>query len=51
MSFLLLLMSFPQENYRRGQNKFCLEARGVGEKGREQGAVWRNGPNNVYIYE
>jgi hypothetical protein len=26
--FLLLLMSFTQQNWRRGQNRFCLEARG-----------------------
>jgi hypothetical protein len=28
MSFLLSLMSFFQQNWRRGQNKFSLEARG-----------------------
>jgi hypothetical protein len=29
MSFLLLLMSTLQQNWRRGQNRFCLEARGI----------------------
>jgi hypothetical protein len=26
-----------QQNWRRGQIRFCLEARGVGRRGREQG--------------
>jgi hypothetical protein len=30
MSFLLLLMSALQQNWRKEQNKFCLEARGRG---------------------
>jgi hypothetical protein len=29
LSFLLLLMSYLQQNWRRGQNRFCLEAWGV----------------------
>jgi hypothetical protein len=33
LSFLLLLMSTPQQNWRKGQNRFCLEARGVGGEG------------------
>jgi hypothetical protein len=33
MSFLLLLMSSLQQNWRRGQNRLCLEARGVGGGG------------------
>jgi hypothetical protein len=39
MSFLLLLMSSLQQNWRRGQNRFCLEASGVegDEGGGEQG--------------
>jgi hypothetical protein len=32
MSFLLLFMSSLQENWRRGQNRFCLEARSWGKK-------------------
>jgi hypothetical protein len=35
MSFLLLLMSTLQQNWRRGQSRFCLEARGAGGRGRE----------------
>jgi hypothetical protein len=34
MSFLLLLMSSLQQNWRKGQNRFCLEVRGVGGEGR-----------------
>jgi hypothetical protein len=30
LSFLLLLMSSLQQNWRKGQNRFCLEARGGG---------------------
>jgi hypothetical protein len=38
LSFLLLLMSSLQLNWRRGQNRFCLEARGVwGERERARG--------------
>jgi hypothetical protein len=35
-------MSSLQQNWRREQNKFCLEARGVREKerGGEQGERW-----------
>jgi hypothetical protein len=40
-----------QKNWRRGQNKFCLELRGVGERGKGWGAGETNGPNNVYTYE
>jgi hypothetical protein len=34
MSFLLLIISAIQKNWRKGQNRFCLEAREVGERGR-----------------
>jgi hypothetical protein len=44
MSFLLLLMSSLQQNWRKGQNRFCLLRRG-------QAAWGRNGPNNVCTYE
>jgi hypothetical protein len=39
MSFFLLLMSTLQQNWRKGQNRFCLDARGVEERelGRRQG--------------
>jgi hypothetical protein len=51
MSFLLLLISIVQKNWRKGQNRFCLEEKGV------EGIEWmqrvggRNGPNNVCTYE
>jgi hypothetical protein len=38
-----------QQNCRRGQNRFCLEVRGVGKRG--EGAGRRDGPNIVYTYE
>jgi hypothetical protein len=56
LSFLLLIMSSLQQNWRRGQNRFYLEARGwreregVGEEG-EGGSGGRDDPNNVYTYE
>jgi hypothetical protein len=33
LSFLLLLLSSLQQNWREGQNTFCLEARGCREDG------------------
>jgi hypothetical protein len=36
-----------QQNWRSGKNKFCLGVRGVGE----EGAMGRDGPNNVYTYK
>jgi hypothetical protein len=46
-------MSTLQQNWRRGQNRLCLEARGYGERWRGQGAGGRgrNGLNNVCTYE
>jgi hypothetical protein len=41
-------MSSLQQNWRRGQNKFCLEVRVWGRREREQGAGRIDGPNNVY---
>jgi hypothetical protein len=38
LSFLLLLMSTLQQNWRRVQKKFCLEVRRVGG-----GGEWREG--------
>jgi hypothetical protein len=38
MSFLLLLISTLQRNWRKAQNRLCLEARGAGEKG--EGRQW-----------
>jgi hypothetical protein len=51
MSFLLLLMSSLQQNWRRGQNRFCLEAREVEGIRKGLGVGERNGPNNVCTYE
>jgi hypothetical protein len=54
MSFLLLIMSSLQQNWKRGQNRFCLEARGQREGAGERKGGWgrgRNGPNNVCTYE
>jgi hypothetical protein len=51
MSFILSLMFSLQQNWRRGQNRFCLEARGEGIKGWREGTGGRDGPNNVYTYE
>jgi hypothetical protein len=49
--FLLLLMSTVQQNWRKGQNRSCLEAREIGERKREWGTGGRNDPNNVFPYE
>jgi hypothetical protein len=46
MSFLLLLMSTLQQNWRKRKNRFYLKGRGLrGEGG--VGAGVRNGPNNI----
>jgi hypothetical protein len=44
LSFLLLLMSPLQQNWRRRQNRFCLEVRRVGGEGRGRGAGGRDCP-------
>jgi hypothetical protein len=44
MSFLLLLISILQRNWRKAQNRFCLEAR---RNGGEGGGRRRNDPNKV----
>jgi hypothetical protein len=36
MSFLLLLTSSVQQNWRRGQNRICLEEKRVGERRRDR---------------
>jgi hypothetical protein len=50
MFFLLLLISTLQWNWRKAQNRFCLEARGEGERV-GMGTGGRNVPNNVYTCE
>jgi hypothetical protein len=47
MSFLLLLMSTLQQNWRKGQNRFCLEAREIAGRRKGWGARERNSPINV----
>jgi hypothetical protein len=42
-----------QQNWRRGQNKFCLEARRMGERGRRSERGWRQGiemAQTMYAY-
>jgi hypothetical protein len=43
-------MSSLQQNWRKRQNRFCLEAKGSG-RGRGWGARGRSDPNNIYTYE
>jgi hypothetical protein len=38
LSFLLSLMSSLQQNWRRGENRFCLEVTGVRGRGEKEGA-------------
>jgi hypothetical protein len=51
LSFLLLLMSSLQQNWRKWQNRFCMEVRGWMGEGGNEGRGWRNSPNNVCTYE
>jgi hypothetical protein len=44
-------MSSLQQNWRKGQNRFFLEARGVGGRERGQRAGGRDVLNNVCTYE
>jgi hypothetical protein len=46
-----MLMSSRQQNWRKGQNRFCLEVRGVGGEGEGGEEGERNGLNNVCTYE
>jgi hypothetical protein len=45
MTFFLLFISTLQRNWRKAQNRFCLEGRGGGERV-GAGAGERNDPNN-----
>jgi hypothetical protein len=50
MSFLLLLMSSLQQNWRRRQNRFCLEVRGAwGGEGRGKGQ-WGEMAQTIYAH-
>jgi hypothetical protein len=53
LSFLLLLMSSLQQNWRKGQKRFCLEVSEGGGERRKRGprAGVRNDPNNICTYE
>jgi hypothetical protein len=42
-------MSSLQQNWRKGQNRFCLKVRGM--VGGVSGGGGRNEPNNVCTYE
>jgi hypothetical protein len=42
-------MSSFQQNWRKGQNRFCLEARGVGQRGKGWVAGGRNGPMYAHV--
>jgi hypothetical protein len=46
MPFFLLIISSLQQNWRRRQNRFFLEATGMGER---EGIG--NGPSNICTYE
>jgi hypothetical protein len=46
--FLLFLVSSFQQNWRRGQNRFCLEVRRVGGRGMRWG--WWGGEMAQTIY-
>jgi hypothetical protein len=52
LCLILSLMFSLQQNWRRGQNRVCLERseeEGVVKRG--AGTEGRGGPNNVYTYE
>jgi hypothetical protein len=43
-----MLISNLQWNWKKAQDRFCLEVRGVRERGWRREARERNDPNNVY---
>jgi hypothetical protein len=49
-SYYPLIFSL-QQNWRKEQNAFFLEGKGVGEQTEGAGGGKRNGPNNVCTYE
>jgi hypothetical protein len=51
MSFLLLLISTLQGNWRKEQNRFCLEGREEGGKEWSERGRGRNDSNNVCTCE
>jgi hypothetical protein len=50
MSFLLSLIFSLQQNWRRGQNRFCLEVRGVGEVEWVAGRQWGEMTQTMYAH-
>jgi hypothetical protein len=52
LSFLLLLMSSVQQNWRKGQNRFCLEVRegGRGKRRRGVGGQWGEMAQTMYAH-
>jgi hypothetical protein len=44
-------MSSLQQNWQKGQNRFCVEEKGVGGKWRVQQTGGRNDPNNICAFE
>jgi hypothetical protein len=50
LSFLLLLMFSLQQNWRRGQNRFCLEVRGTWGEGKGSGGRWREMAQTMYAH-
>jgi hypothetical protein len=46
-----MLMSSLQQNWRKEQNRFSLEARGEGRRVRGLGIGGRNGLSNLCTYE
>jgi hypothetical protein len=49
VSFLLLILSSLQQNWRKEQNRFFLEVREGGGRGSGPGAGGRNDPN-IYAH-
>jgi hypothetical protein len=43
-------MSFLQQNWRRGQNRFCLEARGMEGEREGAGDMRERRPKTMYTY-
>jgi hypothetical protein len=51
MSFLIIAYFYSSTDWRKVHNRYCLEARGKGERGWGQGTGGRNDTNNVHKCE
>jgi hypothetical protein len=51
MSFLIIAYVYSSTKLEKRAEQVCLEARGIGGRGRKLWAGGRNGPNNVCTYE